>query len=72
MHLWEKAKDFLVRAFTVIFAATLVIWFLQTFDTHFNMVSDSSQSLLAVIGRWAAPVFAPLGFWRIGVPFVRW
>ncbi len=66
MHLWEKAKDFLVRAFTVIFAATLVIWFLQTFDTHFNMVSDSSQSLLAVIGRWAAPVFAPLGFgdWR--------
>ncbi|MGI6261284.1 MAG: ferrous iron transport protein B [Acutalibacteraceae bacterium] len=66
LHLWEKAKDFLVRAFTVIFAATLVIWFLQTFDTQFNMVSDSSQSLLAVIGRWAAPVFAPLGFgdWR--------
>lgn len=66
LHLWEKAKDFLVRAFTVIFVATLVVWFLQTFDTHFNMVTDSSQSLLAIIGRWIAPVFAPLGFgdWR--------
>ncbi len=66
LHLWEKAKDFLVRAFTVIFVATLVVWFLQTFDTHFNMVTDSSKSLLAIIGRWIAPVFAPLGFgdWR--------
>ncbi len=65
--LWEKAKDFLQRAFTVIFIATIVIWFLQTFDLHFSMVSDSQNSILAVLAGWIAPLFAPLGFgdWRI-------
>ena len=65
--LWEKAKDFLQKAFTVIFLATIVIWFLQTFDHHFNMVSDSSQSMLAFIAGGIAPLFRPLGFgdWRI-------
>ena len=64
--LWDKAKDFLQRAFTVIFLATIVIWFLQTFDSHLNVVTDSSQSLLALIGQLIAPVFNPLGFgdWR--------
>ena len=65
--LWEKAKDFLQRAFTVIFIATIVIWFLQSFDTSLNMVTDSKDSILATIAGVAAPVFAPLGFgdWRI-------
>ena len=65
--LWEKAKDFLERAFTVIFLATIVIWFLQSFDTRLNVVTDSAGSLLAIIGRHIAPVFAPLGFadWRM-------
>ena len=65
--LWEKAKDFLQKAFTVIFLATIVIWFLQTFDGHFNMVSDSSQSMLAWIAGGIAPLFRPLGFgdWRV-------
>lgn len=65
--LWEKAKDFLQRAFTVIFVATIVIWFLQTFDTHLNLVSDSQSSILAVVAGVIAPVFRPLGFgdWRI-------
>ena len=65
--LWEKAKDFLQRAFTVIFVATIVIWFLQTFDLHLNMVTDSKDSILAVVAGCIAPVFAPLGFgdWRI-------
>ena len=64
--LWEKAKDFLERAFTVIFLATIVIWFLQSFDTRLNVVTDSAGSLLAIIGQRIAPVFAPLGFadWR--------
>ena len=60
--LWEKAKDFLQRAFTVIFWATIVIWFLQSFDTRLNVVSDSSGSLLALIGQVIAPIFAPMGF----------
>ena len=60
--LWEKAKDFLQRAFTVIFLATIIIWFLQSFDIRLNVVADSADSLLALIGRWIAPVFAPLGF----------
>ena len=70
--LWEKAKDFLQRAFTVIFAATIVIWFLQTFDTRLNVVADSSNSLLALVGRWIAPVFAPLGFsdWRVSTALI--
>jgi ferrous iron transport protein B len=64
--LWDKAKDFLTRAFTVIFIATLIIWFLQTFDWRFNVVADSAGSMLAAVGRFIAPVFAPLGFsdWR--------
>ena len=66
MLLWDKAKDFLTRAFTVIFVATIVIWFLQSFDTRLNPVSSEEASMLAGIGRWIAPVFAPLGFgdWR--------
>ena len=65
--MWDKAKDFLHRAFTVIFVASLVIWFLQTFDTRINPVSDNSQSLLAALGGLLAPLFAPLGFadWRV-------
>ena len=65
--LWDKAKDFLQRAFTIIFMATVLIWFLQTFDTRLNVVEDSSASMLASLGRLAAPVFAPLGFgdWRV-------
>ncbi len=65
--MWEKAKDFLERAFTVIFLVTVIIWFLQNFDLRFNVVSDSADSILAGIGRVIAPVFAPLGFgdWRM-------
>lgn len=65
--MWEKAKDFLQRAFTVIFLATVIIWFLQTFDLRLNVVSDSGESILASLGRLAAPIFAPLGFgdWRM-------
>ncbi len=64
--LWDKAKDFLQRAFTVIFVATIVVWFLQTFDIHLRVVSDSQNSLLALIAGVLAPVFRPLGFgdWR--------
>ena len=58
----EKAWDFIRRAFTVIFTATIIIWFLQTFDARLNVVSDSADSLLALVGRWIAPVFRPLGF----------
>ena len=70
--LWEKAKDFLQRAFTVIFVATIIIWFLQTFDLRFNIVSDSKDSILAVIAGWIAPIFAPLGFgdWRISTALI--
>ncbi len=65
--LWEKAKDFLQRAFTVIFIATIIIWFLQSFDFQFNPVDDSRLSMLAVVAGWISPVFAPLGFddWKI-------
>lgn len=65
--LWEKAKDFVTRAFTIIFVASIVIWFLQSFDTRINIVTDSADSMLAAIGMAIAPVFAPLGFtdWRI-------
>lgn len=65
--LWDKAKDFIQRAFTVIFVASIVIWFFQTFNFHLNVVSDSKDSMLAVLADFAAPVFAPLGFgdWRI-------
>ena len=65
--LWEKAKDFLQKAFTVIFVATVLVWFLQSFNLQFDMVKDSSQSILAMVAGWIAPVFAPLGLqdWRI-------
>lgn len=70
--IWDKAKDFIQRAFTIIFVATIIIWFLQTFDTRFNVVAQSSDSLLALIGQWIAPVFAPLGFsdWRISTALI--
>ncbi len=70
--LWEKAKDFLQRAFTVIFVATIVIWFLQSFDLHFNLTVDSQNSILAVVAGLIAPVFAPLGFgdWRISTALI--
>lgn len=65
--MWDKAKDFLQRAFTIIFLATVIIWFLQSFDSRLNVVTDSADSILAAIGHLLAPVFAPLGFddWRI-------
>lgn len=65
--LWEKAKDFLQKAFTIIFVATVVIWFLQTFDFRLNVVTDSKDSILAMIAGFIAPVFKPLGFgdWRV-------
>ena len=65
--LWEKAKDFLQKAFTVIFLATICIWFLQKFDIHFNIVADSKDSMLALISNGLVPLFAPLGLgdWRI-------
>lgn len=70
--MWDKAKDFLQRAFTIIFVATIIIWFLQTFDTRLNVVTDSANSLLAVLGRWIAPIFTPLGFgdWRISTSLI--
>ena len=70
--LWEKAKDFITKAFTIIFLATIVIWFLQTFDVRLNVVTDSKDSLLALIGGLIAPVFAPLGFndWRISTALI--
>ncbi|MGN0987653.1 MAG: ferrous iron transport protein B, partial [Otoolea sp.] len=70
--LWEKARDFLQRAFTVIFVATILIWFLQTFDLHLNVVTDSQTSILAVISGWIAPLLAPLGLgdWRISTSLI--
>ena len=65
--LWEKAKDFLNKAFSVILIATIVVWFLQSFDTHLNLVEDSSASMMAMLSGWIAPVMAPVGLndWRI-------
>lgn len=70
--LWDKAKDFLQRAFTVIFIATLVIWFLQTFDIHLNVVTDSKDSILAMAASVVAPIFQPMGFgdWRISTALI--
>ena len=70
--MWDKAKDFLMRAFTVIFVATIIIWFLQTFDTRLNVVESSADSLLAQIGRLISPIFAPLGFndWRASTALI--
>ena len=65
--LWEKAKDFLQKAFSVILIATIVVWFLQSFDLHFNMVTDSADSMLAKVAGLLTPLLAPLGLgdWRI-------
>lgn len=70
--LWDKARDFLQRAFTVIFIATIVIWVLQTFDLHFKIVTDSQNSILASLAGIAAPIFKPLGFgdWRISTALI--
>ncbi len=69
---WDKAKDFITRAFTIIFAASVVIWFLQTFNMQLNVVTDQSESLLAGLGGMLAPIFAPLGFgdWRASTALV--
>lgn len=70
--LWDKAKDFLQRAFSVVFVATIVIWFLQSFDPQLNMVNDPQNSMLAIVAGWIAPVFKPLGFgdWRISTALI--
>lgn len=70
--MWDKAKDFLQRAFTVIFVATIIIWFFQTFDTRLNVVADSADSLLALVGQRIAPLFAPIGFsdWRVSTALI--
>ena len=70
--LWEKARDFLERAFTVIFLATIIIWFLQTFDAKLNVVTDSADSLLAMVGQFIAGIFRPLGFndWRVATALI--
>ncbi|NLA77452.1 MAG: ferrous iron transport protein B, partial [Clostridiales bacterium] len=70
--MWEKAKDFIVKAFTIIFAATVLIWFLRTFDLKLNVVENASDSILAVIGSLISPIFAPLGFgdWRISTALI--
>lgn len=67
-----KAKDFVTRAFTIIFAATIIIWFLQSFDSRLNLVADSSDSLLAMLGNLLVPVFKPLGIndWRVSTAFI--
>lgn len=72
LHMWEKAKDFLRKAFTIIFVASIVIWFLQSFDFAFNFVEDSSNSILATLGTWLSHIFAPLGFedWRASTALV--
>ena len=69
---WDKAKDFLTRAFTIIFVATIIVWFLQTFDPRLNVVADSADSLLAAVGAVLAPLFAPLGFgdWRVSTALI--
>lgn len=70
--MWDKAKDFLHKAFTVIFMATVVIWFFRSFDTRINFVTDSSEGMLASIGRFLSPVFTPLGFgdWRVSTSLI--
>ena len=70
--IWEKARDFVQRAFTIIFVATVIIWFLQTFDARLNVAASADSSLLALVGSWIAPVFAPLGFadWRVSTALI--
>ena len=65
--IWYKSKDFITRAFTVIFIASIVIWFLTSFNFHFELVEQSKDSMLSIIAGWAAPIFKPIGFgdWRI-------
>ena len=72
LHMWDKAKDFLHRAFTIIFIASILIWFLQSFDWQLNYISDSSQSILASVGSALAQLFAPLGFndWRAATALI--
>jgi hypothetical protein len=73
VHLiWEKAKGFIEKAFTIIFVASIIIWFLQTFDARFNVAESPEQSLLAMIGSLVAPIFAPLGFgdWRVSTALI--
>jgi ferrous iron transport protein B len=72
IHMWDKAKDFLVRAGTVIFAASVILWFAQSFDFGFSKVTDPSQSILAILGKMIAPIFEPLGFgdWITSVAFI--
>ena len=70
--IWDKAKGFIQKAFTLIFAATVIIWFLQTFDTRLNVAAAADESLLALLGGWIAPLFAPLGFgdWRVSTALI--
>jgi len=70
--IWEKARDFLQKAFTIIFVATVLIWFLQTFDARLNVAATPDSSLLAMLGSWIAPLFAPLGFgdWRVSTALI--
>ena len=72
LHMWEKAKDFFKKAFTVIFLASIIIWFLQSFDLRFSLVENSSESILALIGTAIAPIFMPLGFgdWRFSTALI--
>lgn len=72
LHMWEKAKDFLRKAFTIIFVASMIIWFLQSFDFNLRLVEDSATSILATIGTWMSTIFAPLGFhdWRAATALV--
>ncbi len=72
LHMWEKAKDFIRKAFTIIFLASMVIWFLQSFDWSFNLVTDNTTSMLASIGKFIAPIFVPLGFadWRASTALI--
>lgn len=70
--IWDKAKDFITKAFTIIFLATIIIWFLQTFDVKLNVVSDSQNSILAMIGGFISPIFTPLGFgdWKVSTALI--
>ncbi len=72
MLIWDKAKDFITKAFTVIFTASVIIWFLQTFDTRFNVVVNSADSMLALVGQFISPIFKPLGFgdWRAATALI--
>jgi ferrous iron transport protein B len=72
LNMWDKAKDFIIRAFTIIFFATIIIWLMQSFDFSFNLVDDSSNSILAYLGKIIAPIFIPLGFsdWRVATSLV--